>query len=43
MMASLNEKENLRQQEMEMEMTIKEVENKIFAGRSGAFMSHLIK
>jgi hypothetical protein len=42
-MASLNEKENLRQQEMEMEMTIKEVENKIFAGRSGAFMSHLIK
>ena len=41
MMASLNEKENLRQQEMEM--TIKEVENKIFAGRSGAFLSHLIK
>ena len=41
MMASLNEKENLRQQEMEI--TIKEVENKIFAGRSDAFLSHLIK
>ena len=41
MMASLNEKENHRQQEMEM--TIKEAENKIFAGRLGAFLSHLIK
>ena len=41
MMASLNEKETPRQQQMKM--TVKEVENKIFAGRSGAFLSHLIK
>ncbi len=41
MMASLNEKENLRQQEMEM--TVKEAENKKWAGRSSAFLSHLIK
>jgi hypothetical protein len=39
MMASLNEKESLRQQEM----TVKEAENKKLAGRSSAFLSHLIK
>jgi hypothetical protein len=40
-MASLNEKESLWQQEIEM--TLKEDENKKFAGRSSAFLSHLIK
>ena len=41
MMARLNEKENLREQEIEM--TVKEAENKKLAGRSSAFLSHLIK
>jgi hypothetical protein len=41
MMASLNEKESLRQQEIEM--TVNEAENKKLAGRSSAFWSRLIK
>ena len=41
MMASLNEKESLREQEIEM--TVKEAENKKLAGRSSAFLSRLIK
>jgi hypothetical protein len=41
MMASFNEKESLRQQEVEM--TVKEAENNKMAGRSGAFLSHPIK
>jgi hypothetical protein len=41
MIASLNEKESLRQQEIEM--TVKEAENEKLAGRSSAFLSHLIK
>jgi len=41
MMARLNEKESLRQQEIEM--TVKEAENKKLAGRSSAFLSHSIK
>jgi hypothetical protein len=40
-MASLNEKKSLRQQEIEM--TVKEAVNKKLAGRSSAFLSHLIK
>jgi hypothetical protein len=41
MMASLNEKKSLRQQEIEM--IVKEAGNKKLAGRSSAFLSHLIK